>query len=94
MDKSVLDKINKFTRRPLKENEVYVFSVILCDNEVDRDCERFSDEALEALKSSFTGKTGIFDHERLLSIRTPVYLIRSSSLTAPAPLPTAVHTNT
>ncbi|MBR6967016.1 MAG: hypothetical protein IKH78_00655 [Ruminococcus sp.] len=62
MDKTILDKINRFTRRPLSEDEVYVFSVILCDNEVDRDCERFSDEALETLKNSFAGKTGIFDH--------------------------------
>ena len=63
MDKTILDKINKFTRRKLSEDEVYVFSVILCDNDIDRDCERFSDEALEALKERFIGKTGIFDHE-------------------------------
>ena len=63
MDKSILDKINKFTRRKLSEDEVYVFSVILCDNDIDRDCERFSDSALETLKESFIGKTGIFDHD-------------------------------
>ncbi|MCR5601318.1 MAG: hypothetical protein K6G33_11340 [Ruminococcus sp.] len=62
MEKTILDKINKFTRRKLSEDEVYVFSVILCDNDIDRDCERFSDNALEALKSSFIGRTGIFDH--------------------------------
>ena len=63
MDKDILDKINKFTRRELAENEVYVFSVILCDNDIDRDCERFSDSALESLKKLFVGKTGIFDHD-------------------------------
>ena len=63
MDKTILDKINKFTRRKLSEDEVYVFSVILCDNDIDRDCECFSDEALEELKELFIGKTGIFDHE-------------------------------
>lgn len=62
MNPEILEKINKFTRRPLTEDEVYVFSVILCDNEVDRDCERFSDEALESLREKFVGKTGIFDH--------------------------------
>ena len=62
MDKITLDKINRFTRRKLGEDEVYVFSVILCDNDIDRDCERFSDKSLEALKDSFVGKTGIFDH--------------------------------
>ena len=50
MDKSILDKINKFTRRPLSEDEVYVFSVILCDNDIDRDCERFSENALDTLR--------------------------------------------
>lgn len=63
MNTDILEKINKFTRRPLTEEEVFVFSVILCDNDIDRDCERFSDEALEALKERFVGKTGIFDHD-------------------------------
>lgn len=62
MDKSILDKINKFTRRPFTEDEIYTFSVILCDNDIDRDYERFSDTALETLAKSFVGKTGIFDH--------------------------------
>lgn len=62
MEKNILDKINKFTRREFSEDELYVFSVILCDNEIDRDCERFSDGALEKLSSLFIGKTGIFDH--------------------------------
>lgn len=63
MENGTLDKINRFTRRPLTEDEVYVFSVILCDNEIDRDCERFSDEALDELREKFVGKTGIFDHD-------------------------------
>lgn len=62
MEQETLDKINKLTRRPLTEDEVYVFSVVLCDNEIDRDGERFSDKALEELKDRFIGKTGIFDH--------------------------------
>ena len=63
MENIILDKINKFTRRKLNEDEVYVFSVILCDNDIDRDCERFSDSALVTLKERFIGKTGIFDHD-------------------------------
>ncbi|MDE5770424.1 MAG: hypothetical protein K2I06_02175 [Ruminococcus sp.] len=62
MNQQILDKINKFTRRPLKEEEVYTFSVILCDNDIDRDYECFSDKALETLAEKFVGKTGIFDH--------------------------------
>ena len=54
-------KINGFSRRELSESEVYVFPVVLCDNEVDRDFERFSNEALKELAKLFIGKTGIFD---------------------------------
>ncbi|WMJ23725.1 hypothetical protein RBG61_03425 [Paludicola sp. MB14-C6] len=58
-----LTRINQYTRRTLKEDEVYTFSVILCDNDIDRDHERFTNEALLQLEKLFVGKTGIFDHE-------------------------------
>ena len=35
---------------------------MLCDNEIDRDFERFDIPALEKLAELFVGKTGIFDH--------------------------------
>ena len=38
--------INKYTRRQLSKDEVYVFSVVLCDNDIDRDGERFTVESL------------------------------------------------
>lgn len=57
-----LQKINRLSRRKMKAGEVYVFSVALCDNEIDRDGERFSIPALMKLAELFTGKTGIFDH--------------------------------
>lgn len=57
-----LELINSYARRELKEDEVYVFSVILCDNDIDRDYERFTVESLEKLSELFVGKTGIFDH--------------------------------
>lgn len=63
MADNTLDKINRFSRKKLTENELYTFSVILCDNEVDRDGERFSDEALVKMKELFIGKTGICDHK-------------------------------
>lgn len=62
MDKETLDKINKFTRREFRAEELYAFPVSLCDNDIDRDVERFSDAALDKMKSLFVGKTGIFDH--------------------------------
>jgi hypothetical protein len=57
-----LAQLNQFTRRTLTQEEVFLFDVRLCDNEIDRDGERFSLEALEQLKTLFVGKTGIFDH--------------------------------
>ena len=62
VNKSELELINTYSRRELKEDEVYVFSVVLCDNDVDRDFERFTVESLEKLSKLFVGKTGIFDH--------------------------------
>ena len=41
-----LAKINNYTRRSFTADEVYAFSVVLCDNEVDRDFERFDENAL------------------------------------------------
>ena len=58
-----LELINKYTRRPLGNDDVYTFSVVLCDNDIDRDYERFSDEALESLSRLYIGVTGITDHE-------------------------------
>lgn len=54
--------INSFSRRELTEDEVYTFPVVLCDNETDRDYERFSVDALKELGKLFVGRTGIFDH--------------------------------
>lgn len=54
--------INKYARREMTAQEVYAFSVVLCDNEIDRDGERFSVASLEALAKLFVGKTGVFDH--------------------------------
>ena len=57
-----LEQINSMTRRELEEENLYLFSVRLCDNEVDRDGERFTTETLQELAPMFVGKCGIFDH--------------------------------
>ncbi len=57
-----LSRINQLSRKELTAEEVYVFSVKLCDNEVDRDGECFPRETLEGLAPLFMGKGGIFDH--------------------------------
>lgn len=54
--------INSYSRRELTKDDVYVFSVVLCDNDIDRDGERFTVESLFELEKLFVGKTGIFDH--------------------------------
>ena len=58
-----LELIGALTRRPLSQEEVYTFSVRLCDNEIDRDFERFAPQTLEQLAPMFVGKAGIFDHQ-------------------------------
>ena len=63
VDRRELEQIHQFSRKELTAEEVYTFSVRLCDNEIDRDGERFSPQALETLAEKFVGKSGIFDHE-------------------------------
>lgn len=57
-----LKLINKLTVKELKAEDIFTFNVILCDNEIDRDSERFDIAALEKLAELFVGVTGIFDH--------------------------------
>ena len=57
-----MERINRYTRKTLTEDDVYRFTLTLCDNEVDRDLERFTPEALHELSKLFPGKTGLFDH--------------------------------
>lgn len=57
-----LELINRHTIRPLNEDEVFCFTITLCDNEIDRDSEKFTVDALIKLASMFDGKTGITDH--------------------------------
>lgn len=54
--------INQQARAKLTEEQVYTFAVRLCDNEVDRDFERFPRKSLERLAQLYVGKSGIFDH--------------------------------
>ena len=60
---SDLPLINRYTRREFAADELYTFSLVLCDNEIDRDGERFTIGALGRLAELFVGKTGVFDHE-------------------------------
>ena len=57
-----LEAINAQAKAALTQEQVYVFSVRLCDDQVDRDAERFDTAALPELARLFVGKTGIVDH--------------------------------
>ena len=58
-----LEAINAQAKAKLSAEQVYVFSLRLCDDQVDRDFERFDTGALPALARLFIGKTGIVDHK-------------------------------
>ena len=58
-----LQAINAQAKAELTAEQVYVFSVRLCDDQIDRDGERFATEALPELAKLFVGKTGIVDHK-------------------------------
>ena len=58
-----LAAINAQTKAKLTAEQVYVFSLRLCDDQVDRDFERFDTLALPVLAKLFVGKTGIVDHK-------------------------------
>ena len=58
-----LEAINAQAKASLTPEQVYVFSLRLCDDQVDRDFERFDTRALAGLAKLFIGKTGIVDHK-------------------------------
>ena len=57
-----LELINRQSKTALTADQVYCFSVRLCDDRPDRDNERFDTEALPRLAALFIGKPGICDH--------------------------------
>ena len=91
LTEELLEKVNKFTRKPLTAEEIYAFPVILCDNETDRDNERFSIPALRKLAELFVGKTGIFDHNpkgenqtaRIFDVEVKTYTDRETAAGEP-----------
>lgn len=57
-----LEAINAHAKAKLTAEQVYVFSLRLCDDQIDRDMERFDTAALPTLAKLFLGRTGIVDH--------------------------------
>lgn len=54
--------INAIALEPLEKSDVYTFEVVACDNDIDRDFERFDEKALGQMAELFVGKTVIKDH--------------------------------
>lgn len=54
--------INTQALRALSADEVFTFRFAACDNQVDRDCERFTDATLEQLAKLYVGKPVLRDH--------------------------------
>lgn len=62
--------INAYTLAPLDPDAVFTFSVDACDDQPDRDHERFPLASLEAMAKLFVGKTVICDHSWSASNQT------------------------
>lgn len=62
LSKEDLALINTFTQKEMTKDDIFSFCVILCDNEIDRDYERFTEDSLHKLADFFIGKTAIRDH--------------------------------
>ena len=55
--------INKLSLKALTADQVFTFKIAICDNQIDRDYEKFSDDALDGLAKLYVGKTIIADHK-------------------------------
>lgn len=54
--------INAQALRPMAADEVFAFKLAACDNQVDRDYERFTDAALADMAKLYVGKPVLRDH--------------------------------
>ena len=58
-----LARINTQALRPLGADEVFIFRLAACNNQVDRDIERFTEDTLKALAKLFVGRPVLLDHK-------------------------------
>lgn len=55
--------INMQSLRELTADDVFVFRIAACDNQIDREHERFTEKTLEDLARLYVGRTVIMDHQ-------------------------------
>ena len=62
LNEEELALINQQTLRPLGAEDVFTFRLAACDNQVDRDFERFTEATLEELALKYVGRPVLRDH--------------------------------
>lgn len=73
--------INSVAHKNYSADEVYIFSVVLCDNDVDKDFEYFDSDTLEKLAGMFVGVMGIYDSDPFKENQNPrIYRCRTEKL--------------
>jgi hypothetical protein len=60
----MIDKINRFSLKPLTAEEVYVRKYLYAHNAVDRDNERFPEKVLDDFAATLPGKSLLKVHDR------------------------------
>ena len=62
LSEAEMELINRQTLRRLEAGEVFAFRLAACDDQVDRDYERFSLSALNQMADLFVGQPVLMDH--------------------------------
>jgi hypothetical protein len=61
------EEIKKYLNGEVDQSDIFVYPILLCDNEEDRDGEKFDHAALVEIANKYCGVTGIHDHEHTSS---------------------------
>lgn len=54
--------IKPFVSKDTTPDDLFVYKLILCDNEIDRDFEQFNHSCISDIASLFYGKVGVYNH--------------------------------
>lgn len=63
LDEGEMAHINAQSLRPLAAEEVFAFRLAACNNQVDRDIERFTEATLAGFAEIFVGRPVLLDHK-------------------------------